>query len=137
MLDIKILAGCRIICDGGLRLSKQIRHDGIKGNIADSKGILETILRTVFYGIKLIAITGELPQDADVFRQNKAAFDRTDTEKAIDPLGGLGVVLVPLHRFYPFWIGDYHTDTALFKDVENRNSVFPSRFHADIQAHIL
>ena len=58
MLWVKILIGCQVICDCGRRFAKHIRHDRIKSHIADSKGILKTILLAAFHRSEFVTVAG-------------------------------------------------------------------------------
>ena len=48
-------------------------------------------------------------------------------------VGIFGIILVSLYNLYLFGVGNDNQNTALFQDVEYRNSVLSGVFHADIQ----
>ena len=133
MLWVKILIGCQVIRDSGRGLAKHIRHDGIKRHIADSEGILETILLAAFHRSEFVAVTGQLPQNTDILSWNKAAFYRADAEQVSNPLGIFGVILISFHSLDPFRVGDDDTDSPLFQDVEYGHPILSGRLHAHIQ----
>lgn len=65
MLYVKNLVECQVIRDSGGGFAEHIRHNGIKRHIANSKGILKTVLLTVFHRSEFVAIPGQFPQNTD------------------------------------------------------------------------
>ena len=133
MLYVKNLVECQVIRNSGGGFAEHIRHNGIKRHIANSKGILKTVLLTVFHRSEFVAITGQFPQNTDILSWDKAAFHQTDVEQVPNPFGVLCIVFISLYRFHSFGISNDDTDAPLFQNVEHRNLVFSRGFHAHIQ----
>ena len=137
MLGIKIFVGCEVVRNSGCGLAKHIGHDGIKCHIVDGKSVLETVFLAASHGCKFVAVTSQLTEDADILARDEAAFHQADAKQISNPFGVLGIILVALYSFDPFGIGNDDTDTPFLQNIEDRDPVLPSGFHADVQTVIL
>jgi hypothetical protein len=72
----------------------------------------------------------------NLFTRYITSWYKSQPEQIPDPLGILGIILVPLDSLYPFGIGDGDID-LVFQKVEHRYPVFTSGFHTDITAGIV
>ena len=137
MLGVKILAGCEVVRNSGCGLAKHIGHDGIQSHIADGEGILKTVFLAASHRCKFVAVTSQLAEDADILVWDKAAFHQADAKQIANPFGVLGIILIALYSLDPFRVGNDDTDPPFLKNIEDRNPVLPSGFHADVQTVIL
>ena len=133
MFRVKGFVGCEVIRNGSCGFTKHIGHDRIQSHIADSERILKAVFLAALHGNQLIAVAGELPQNADIQVWDEAAFHKANAKQVSDPLRILRIILVSLYSLYPFGVGNYDPNTAFFKDVEHRNPILPGGFHTDIQ----
>lgn len=81
MLRVKILVECEVISDSGCGLAKHIWRNGSKSHIADGKSILETVFLAALHGCELVAVAGQLTEDADILIGDKAALYKTNTKE--------------------------------------------------------
>jgi len=135
-IGIKGVRSDQIVGNGRSRFAEHIGYNGIKGNVADGKGILETVFFAAVTGNQFGAVAGILPKDADFPRGDKTGANQTEPEQVTNPFGILDIILIAFDRFHPFGIGNGDIDTV-FQKIENRDPVFTGRFHADIQAVIV
>lgn len=136
MFRVKGFVGCEVIRNGSCGFTKHIGHNRIQSHIADSERILKAVFLAAFHGNQLIAIAGKLTQNADIQVWDEVAFHKANAKQITDPLGIFRIILVSLYSLYPPGISDNNPDTALFEDVEYRNSILPGGFHTDIQTFV-
>lgn len=121
----------QIVRNGRSGFSKHVGDDEIKRNIADSESVLVAVLLASVTGNELEAVAGIFPEDADGLVRDKTARNQTEPEKAADPFGILGVILIALDGFDQFGVGDGDSHLSL-QDIEDRVPVLAGRFHANI-----
>jgi hypothetical protein len=97
---------------------------------------LKSILLTASGGSKFIPVSCKLSEDTDFFARYITSRHKPQSKQIPDPLGILGIVLVPFDSLHPFGIGDGDVD-FVFQKVEHRYPVFTGRFHADITTGIV
>ena len=133
MIQVKGFVGCEVVRNCSCGFTKHIGHNRIQSHIADSKRILKSVFLAALHGNQLIAVAQKLTQNTDIQFWDEAAFHEANAKQIPDPLGIFRIILVSLYSLYPFRVGNHDTNTALFEDVEYRNPVLSSGFHADIQ----
>jgi len=97
---------------------------------------LKSILLATSAGSQFIPVSRKLPEDTDLFTRYIASGHKPKSEQIPNPLGILGVILVPFDSLNPFGVGDGDVD-LVFQKVEHRYPVFTGRFHADITTGIV
>ena len=104
-------------------------------DITDSKRILKSILRTASCGSQFIPVSRKLSEDTDRLTRYITSGHKPKSEQIPDPLGILGIVLVPFDSLHPLGIGDGNI-YFVFQKVEHRYPILTGRFHADITTGI-
>jgi hypothetical protein len=122
--------------DCGSGLAEHIGNDGVKGNIAYSKDILEAVFFAAPARYEFVTVPRIFAEYAKGLFRDKAAGDKAEAKKIADPLGIFGVVLVPFDSFDPLWVSDSDRDLA-FKKIVDRNPVLACGFHADVEALVV
>ena len=75
MNRVKGIRGNQVVRDGRGRFAKHVGNDSIKGYIADSEGILKTILFTAFTGNKFGTVAGVFMKNTNWFLGNKTSWN--------------------------------------------------------------
>ena len=132
---IKILTGQKVFDDGGSRFSESVREDGAECDVGDGEGVLKPHLLAGTLIDKLVAVAEKFLEFTDFFHRNIAGGDNVELEKVGNPHGILVVGLLPLDSPDVFRVGDNDMEMS-FEDIENRDPVFTSGFHADLGAVI-
>jgi hypothetical protein len=125
-----------VIGDQRRRLTEHIGDDGVKGHIANSENVLETVLLAASARHEFETVPRVFAEYADGLVRDEAAGNKAETEKIPYPLGILGIVLVPLDGFDPLGIGDSNGN-PLFKQIVDRNPILAGGFHADVKAIVV
>lgn len=136
VLRVKEIRGDQVVRDGRGRLAKHVGDDSIKGYIANSESILETIFFTAFAANKFKTISGVFAENTDRFVGDVTSGDQTQTEEVSDPFGVLGIILVSLHSFDPFRIGNSDVD-GIFQEIGDRDPIFSGGFHANVETVVV
>jgi len=133
---VKFIRGDQIISNGRCRFAEHIGDNCIKSNIADGKGVLETVLFAALAAGQLKTVTGVFTEDTDILTGDKAAGDKAEAEKVANPFGILGIIFVAFYGSDPLGVSNGDID-FIFQKIKDRNPILSGRFHADIKTGIL
>lgn len=82
------------------------------------------------------AVSYWVPELTDISRRNKGRSDHAAHIQVAEPLSVFAVSLITFQWLDVFRVGERDIKTMFFQNVENRDSVFTGRFHANVSTVI-
>ncbi len=128
---VKRLVRKQVIHDVGSRLAERVGKDTIETDPGNGHGVLVAVLLGRAHVRELKTVSGKLAERADVSWKDEGSFDIVKAEQISYPFRIAFVGLFAFDGFRIFGICKADIEVR-FKDIEDSDKVFASRFHADI-----
>ena len=122
--------------DLGCCLAEGVRKHAGNADIGNGHTVLDAVLLRRFHADQLEAVSGKLPELAEILWRDKGASHKVKLIEVGNPFGILFVRFFAFDGFDIFGMREADID-VIFEIIKNRNPIFSSGFHANVIAIIL